>query len=100
VVAAGVASGWLDGGDTVTVDGLATYWGTLGFTLRRVDATTLALELRGDVAPPGGLVLRPPLGGRLREVLIDGAPVAGFADDEVAVRRAPAAIVLRHGSPS
>lgn len=100
VLAAGVPSAWLDGGDPVAVDGLATYWGTLGFTLRRVDATTLALELRGDAAPPGGLVLRPPLGGRLVEVAIDGAPAAGFAHDEVVVPRTPAAIVLRHGSPS
>lgn len=100
VVAAGVPSAWLDGGDAVTVDGLATYWGTLGFSLRRVDGTTLALELRGDVAPPGGLVLRPPLGGRLLKVAIDGAPAAGFADDEAVVPRAPAAILLRHGSPS
>lgn len=100
VVAAGVPSAWLDGGDTVTVDGLATYWGTLGFTLRRVDTTTVAIDLRGDVTPPGGLVLRPPLPGRLIEVTVDGVPFAGFADDEVVLRDTAAAIVLRHGSPS
>jgi hypothetical protein len=98
VVAAGVPSAWLDGGDSVTVGGLATYWGTLGFTLRRVDATTLALSLRGDVAPPGGLVLQPPLGGRVTEATIDGAAVARFSDAEVVVKRAPAEVVVTWGS--
>ncbi len=100
VLAAGVPSAWLDGGDTVAVDGLATYWGTLGFTLRRIDAATLAVDLRGDVAPPGGIVLRPPLGGRVIAVTVDGAPLGGFAGDEAVVRHAPAEIVLRYGSPS
>ncbi len=87
VVAAGVPLDWLDEGE-VSVDGLVTYWGTLGFTLRRTgDAVTL--ELRGDAAPPGGIVPQPPLGGALRRVTIDGATV-----QDVVVRRCPAKVTL------
>ncbi|HEV7733687.1 MAG TPA: discoidin domain-containing protein [Candidatus Binatia bacterium] len=94
VVAAGVPAEWLDE-DDVTVDGLATWWGTLGFTLRRVAGDAVEVALRGDVDPPGGIVLRPPLGGALVAVEIDGTPGAGFVADGVTVRRCPATVVLR-----
>jgi hypothetical protein len=65
VVAAGVPAAWLDDGE-VAVRSLRTYWGTLGYTLRRLPDGAIALSLRGDVAPPGGIVLRPPLPGTAR----------------------------------
>lgn len=93
VVAAGVPLAWLDE-DEVIVDGLVTYWGTLGFTLRRTgDAVTIAV--RGDAAPPGGIVLEPPLGGRLRAAEVDGTPT-----ESVVVRRCPAAATLRWEAPN
>jgi hypothetical protein len=97
VIAAGVPPAWLDGGDAVVVDGLATYWGPLGFTLRRSDPATLTLALRGDLTiPAGGLVLRPPLDGPLGAVEVDGVPASGFAPDEVVVRHCPATVVMRY----
>jgi hypothetical protein len=72
VVAAGIPLAWLDEGE-VSVDGLVTYWGTLGFTLRRAGERAVTVTLRGDVAPPGGVVLQPPLGGPLAAVEVDGA---------------------------
>ncbi len=96
VVAAGVPPAWLDDGDAVTVDGLATYWGTLGFTLRRTAPDTLALSLRGDAQPPGGVVCRPPLGAGLAAVTIDGVALANAGDDEVVVPRCPSEVVMRY----
>ncbi|MBY0274000.1 discoidin domain-containing protein, partial [Candidatus Binatia bacterium] len=59
VLAQGVPLAWLD--DGVVVDALATYWGTLAYTLRRAADGAIEIELRGDATPPGGFVLRPPL---------------------------------------
>jgi len=94
VVAAGIPGAWLDEGD-VTVDGLVTYWGTLGYTLRRVDAATLALSLRGDVVPPGGIVVRAPLGGKLVAVEIDGGATDVFDAEGVTLTGRPREVVLR-----
>lgn len=93
VVAAGVPTGWLD--DGVAVDGVVTYWGTLGFTLRRAGDRAVTLALRGDVAPPGGIVLRPPLGGTLRSVEIDGTASRDAAPGDVTVPACPTTVLLR-----
>jgi hypothetical protein len=89
VVAAGVSSAWLDE-SAVSVDGLRTYWGTFGFTLRRVGDDAVSISLRGDAAPPGGFVLQPPLGGTLRTVEVEGT-----TSRDATVRRCPATVVLR-----
>lgn len=94
VVAAGVPHAWLDEADVV-VDGLVTYWGTLGFTLRRTAEDTVTLALRGDAAPPGGIVLRPPLAGSLRSIEIDGTAARDAGRGGATVRRCPATVVLR-----
>ena len=96
VVASGIPDAWLDDGGEVVVDDLPTYWGSFGFTLRRVAADALALALRGTLAvPPGGIVVRPPLGGPLARVEVDGVATGAFASDGVTVHRCPAEIVLR-----
>jgi hypothetical protein len=94
VVAAGIPASWLDAGEVV-VDGLVTYWGMLGFTLRRLGRDALSLSLRGDAAPPGGFVLLPPLGGRLTSVEIDGTATDGFVEDGVTVGGGSAEVVFR-----
>ena len=97
VVAAGVPDAWLAAGDVV-VDDLPTYWGRLGFTLRRAGAAALALSLRGDAAPPGGIVLRPPLPRPLVAVEVDGRRLDEFDADGVTVRACPTEVVLRFGA--
>lgn len=94
VVAGGISNDWLDEGEVV-VDGLVTYWGTLGFTLRRVDASTLSLSLRGDVVPPGGIALRPPLRGKLVAVEIDGGATDAFDADGVTLTGRPSTVVFK-----
>jgi hypothetical protein len=48
--------------------------------------------------PPGGIVLRPPLPGRLVGVQVDGVPVDDFLPDEVTLRAYPLDVVLRYRS--
>ena len=95
VVAAGIPSAWLDEGE-VSVRDFRTYWGTLAYTLRRLPDGALALSLRGDVAPPGGIVLRPPLPGPLGRVEVDGRALAGFDAGGVTLRACPADVVFRY----
>ena len=95
VLAAGVSDAWLGAGD-VSVDGLPTWWGTLGYTLRRSGAGVLELELApGLRTPPGGLVLRPPLARPLASVEADGEPIGGFDADGVTLRAVPGRVVMR-----
>lgn len=95
VLAAGVSDAWLDAGE-VGVDGLPTWYGTLGYTLRRSGPNVLELDLApGLRAPRGGLVLRPPLARPLASVEVDGAPVADFDADAVKLRQVPARVVMR-----
>ena len=84
VLAQGVPLAWLDDGEVV-VDALDTYWGSLAYTLRRASRDTIEIELRGDAAPQGGFVLRPPLPGKLVAADIDGAPLAITDPDGVTV---------------
>jgi hypothetical protein len=84
VLAHGVPLAWLDDGDVV-VDALATYWGTLAYTLRRTSRETIEIVLRGDATPPGGFVLRPPLPGPIVAAEVDGAPCATSDDGAVTV---------------
>jgi hypothetical protein len=94
VLAHGIPLAWLDDGE-VAVDGLPTYYGTLGFTLRRRSRSTLEIALRGDASPPGGFVLRPPLPGKPAEVEVDGARLEHVAEDGAVVHGRPALVVFR-----
>jgi hypothetical protein len=94
VVAAGVPAQWLDDGGEVVVRNLLTYYGPLGFALRRAGPDAIALALHGDLRPPGGIVLRPPLSRPLVRVEVDGKPGARFDADGVTVRACPADVVL------
>jgi hypothetical protein len=94
VVAAGVPQHWLDDGE-LRVAGLATWWGDLGYAMRRIDAATLELQLHGALQPPpGGIVLRPPLPRPLRSVAVNGTPTSDFEADRVRVRGAPANVTM------
>jgi hypothetical protein len=66
----------------------------LAYTLRRLPDGAIALSLRGDVAPPGGIVLRPPLPGPLVSVEVDGRAHA-FDPAGITLRTSPADVVLR-----
>jgi hypothetical protein len=89
VVAAGLAAEWLDGAG-VRVRGMPTAYGSLSYSLRRIDALTLRFEIEaawrgatGSSGADGGgadrvraggvrLLLAPPLAGPLRRVAADG----------------------------
>jgi hypothetical protein len=95
VLAAGIPASWLDDAAGIAVRGLPTYWGPLDLDVRR-DGGAVIVTLGGDLeVPPGGIVLRPPLSGRLESVTVDGREEARFERDSASVRVVPARVVLR-----
>src|SRR5438046_2040534 len=96
VVAAGIPAEWLEAEGGVGVDGLPTWYGTRGFTLRRNgDAEDMDLTLTGDVMmPPGGIVVRPPGDAPLRAVVVNGEPTTRFTGTQATIEAHPAKVRL------
>jgi hypothetical protein len=94
VLAAGIPGAWLAGGFEVAVDGFATAFGTLSYRICALGDGRVTLALSSPIAPPGGIVLRPPLPGPLRGVEIDGRPAPFDAAGGVALERGPATVVF------
>ena len=95
VLAAGVPAAWLDEGE-VAVTALPTRHGPLDFRLARDGARTLVASIAGAfTVPPGGIELRPPLGGRLASVEVNGRAVRSFDAESATIRESPAHVVLR-----
>jgi hypothetical protein len=90
VLAAGLASEWLDGAG-VRVDRMPTPYGRLSYSLRRTDSATLRFEIGGGIAAK--LILRPPLTAPLRRVVVDGGESASFDRDSVTLLRTPAEVI-------
>jgi hypothetical protein len=90
VLGAGLAPEWLDGAG-VRVKRMPTLYGTLSYSLRRMDAHTLRWEIEGGTTAK--LVLRPPLRKPLRTVSVDGRP-AGVDDGSVTVPGGPAEVIF------
>ena len=95
VLAAGVSDEWLDDGGVV-VEGLPTWWGPLGYALRRDGPDALVFTMQPGLArPPGGIVLRPPLRGPLAGVEVDGTALDRWDADGATLPAWPAKVVLR-----
>ena len=90
VVASGLAPEWIEGAG-VEVRKMPTVYGTLSYSLRRVDSSTVRFEIGGAIAAT--MVLRPPLGGALRGVIVDGRASASFDADSVTLLRTPAEVI-------
>jgi hypothetical protein len=95
VVGAGISDAWLDAG--VVVKDLPTWWGPLGYSVRRDGTCALRIDTAPGLAkPPGGFVFHaPPCARPLRGVEVDGAPLTTFGADAVKLQQWPKAIVLR-----
>ena len=90
VLAAGVPPAWLDG-PGMSIQGLRTPYGLLGWSARRGPRGTIAVQVQALRAqPPGGITLRGPW-GRDARVWVDGRVVDGPAD-AIRLTRTPARV--------
>lgn len=95
VLAAGVPRAWIDEEPGVSVKGLRTPYGTLGYTLRRDGEGRSVAQIAGGLTvPPGGLVLRGPWAGEVRAARVDGREVAPGAEGAIVVRATPAVVEI------
>ena len=81
----------------MVVEGLATWWGQLRYSMRREGTRALRIDLApGLTMPPGGVVISVPLCARpLVGVEVDGEPLKVFGADEARLSLWPASVVLR-----
>jgi hypothetical protein len=90
VVAAGLASEWIDGAG-VSVSRMPTLYGDLSYTLRSAGSHTLRFEIGGGISAK--LTLRPPLRAPLASVTINGTPYTNFDPDSVMGVQGPAEVL-------
>ena len=90
ILAAGLAPEWIEGAG-VRVNGMPTLRGSLSYSLRRMDSSTLRAEIGAGVA--GRIILRPPLAAPLRAVTINGVACASFDGDSVTLPQVPAEVI-------
>ena len=96
VVGAGVPASWVQEEPGIRVQGLRTWWGPLDLTMRRVRTTVRVTVDGGLRVPPGGVVLRSPLGRAPRAAFVNGRATPVSAAGDVVLRRLPAAVELRY----
>jgi hypothetical protein len=90
VLAAGVAPEWMMGSG-VRVSKMPTLYGSLSFSLRRLDGRRLRFNIADGVTTR--IILRPPLAAPLRSVSIDGHAHADFDEHSVTVVHTPAEVI-------
>ena len=96
VLGAGIRPEWTLAPDGVSIANWPTEYGPLTYTLRAEGDRTL-LTLRGDgQVPPGGLVLRTPVGRAVQSVRVDEQSVDTFTDREVLLRTVSARVEIRY----
>jgi hypothetical protein len=92
VLAAGIPSGWLRGGQGVAVRRLRTPHGLLDYTLRS-EKHGLRFSIGRLAIPPGGIALRLPLDQLPSRVTVNGKAVP-FSGEELVIRECPADVLF------
>ncbi len=95
VVAAGLAPEWIEGAG-VKVERMPTLYGSLSYSLRKLDRETLEFAIGGGLS--SGIVLRPPLAESLQSVTLDGRSLTSFDRDSVYIPSGEATVICKLGS--
>jgi len=96
VIAAGIAPEWLAGECTAGVENLPTYYGSISYSLRFTDESTMLLKLWGDITmPAGGIVVQPPLPRPIQQVTVNHTALKEFSDNRFTLRLCPAEVSVK-----
>jgi hypothetical protein len=94
ILAAGLAPEWIEAAG-VRVERMPTLYGSLSYSLRRMDANTLRFQIDGGIMSK--IVLRPPLAAPLRSVTVNGSPCTSFDGECVTLIHTPAEVICSTG---
>ena len=94
VIGAGIPLAWTKEAPGVIVKGLPTPHGPLGFTMRAHGDSMVVTIDAGLRVPRGGIVVRPPLAGRMRRASLNSVTVP-VGREGIVIRHVPARIVMR-----
>jgi hypothetical protein len=90
VLAAGLASEWI-AGSGVDVKSMPTLYGSLSYSLRRLDSQSVRFEIGSGIK--ARMILRPPLTAPLASVTVNGGACTSFDADSVTIEHGPAEVI-------
>ena len=90
VVGAGIPIEWARATDGVVVQGIHTWWGTLGLTVRSIRGV-VRMDVAG-VHPPGGIEVRAPFGRLPKSARMNGTRVPLTRNGRAVLLRAPGTV--------
>lgn len=76
ILAAGIDDKWLDSPEGVRVEDMPTYYGKISYTFKR-EAGVLEFKSWGNVACPGGIILRLPSGKKISYAKLGNVRIEG-----------------------
>ncbi|MEO8578258.1 MAG: coagulation factor 5/8 type domain-containing protein, partial [Gemmatimonadales bacterium] len=95
VIGAGIPEKWVREGEGLSISGLSTHYGTLGFAMHS-SGSDIEVTIDGGVrVPSGGVVVRSPSDRRIQQTLLNGDPVAN-GPGELVVRALPAVVTFKY----
>src|SRR5204863_8274822 len=89
VIGAGIAEAWVRDAPGLSIQGMRTYYGPLGLTMREIGDTVTIVIRRELRVPPGGVVVRSPSPRPIRRVFADGKSLRVDTPDQVVLRAIP-----------
>ncbi len=92
VIGAGIPLPWVADSTGIGVARLPTYYGTVGYTMRRTATELVTTISDGPAIPPGGIVVIPPMALPARRATVDGAEVPLHEGRSVTLWRVPAVV--------
>ena len=95
VIGAGIPEKWVREADGLSISGLSTHYGVLGYAMQ-AKGNDIEVRIDGGVRiPSGGVVVRSPSDRRIQQVLLNGDPVAN-GPGELVLRTLPAVVTFRY----
>ncbi len=82
ILAQGIPEDWLASGESVGIEKAPTYWGTLNYSMQKLD-DGLRVKVWGNVKVPGKIIFKSPIDAPIQSVKINGSDWKDFSPSEV-----------------
>jgi hypothetical protein len=92
VIGSGLLEDWLESQDGVTIKRFPTYYGNIGYTVRKT-GRSVGFQFSGDVRH-FKIILKSPSSEPIKRVSVDGLDISSFDSNEVFLDRFPGQVIL------